>query len=240
MFIASWLVFVVDLVVHERRTIHYLRTWMGRFDLTVVVLTAPWFIVLGPSESRFVLIIRLARLARVVMATRGARKLFERLGRVALCRGAGRVRGRRGRLPRRARDQPGVQDLRRRAVVVDRDPHDGRLRRHRADDHGGAHRRRDDHDHRHLGARAPRGLDGELLPPRPQRCDAHAAAGSTGTGSVAAPPARPRHARQCAATVRRRVRGSPPRSRRCARRSRGSPTRSRSRLAPPAPPAGGA
>jgi len=83
-FITSWLVFLVDLVVHERRTVHYLRTWMGRFDLTVVILTAPWFLVLGPSESRFVLIIRLARLARVVMATRGARKLFERLGRVAL------------------------------------------------------------------------------------------------------------------------------------------------------------
>ena len=83
-FIVSWLVFVVDLVVHDRRTVHYLRSWMGRFDLTVVVLTAPWFLLFGPSESKFVLIIRLARLARVVMATRGARRLFERLGRVAL------------------------------------------------------------------------------------------------------------------------------------------------------------
>jgi len=83
-FIVSWLVFVLDLVVHERRTIRYLHTWMGRFDLTVVVLTAPWFLVVGPSESRFVLLIRVARLARVVMATRGARRLFERLGRVAL------------------------------------------------------------------------------------------------------------------------------------------------------------
>jgi voltage-gated potassium channel len=83
-FVAAWLVFVVDLIVHQRRTVHYLRSWIGRFDLAVVVLTAPWFLLLGPSDSRFVLIIRLARLARVVMATRGARKLFERLGRVAL------------------------------------------------------------------------------------------------------------------------------------------------------------
>lgn len=83
-FIVSWVVFLVDLVVHERRLVRYLRTWMGRFDLTVVVLTAPWFLVVGPSDSRFVLLIRLARLARVVMATRGARRLFQRLGRVAL------------------------------------------------------------------------------------------------------------------------------------------------------------
>jgi voltage-gated potassium channel len=83
-FIGSWLVFLVDLAVHERRTVRYLHTWMGRFDLTVVVLTAPWFLVVGPSDSRYVLLIRLARLARVVMATRGARRLFERLGRVAL------------------------------------------------------------------------------------------------------------------------------------------------------------
>ena len=81
--VLAWIVFIVDFVVHERRLQHYLGTWLGRFDLTVVVLTAPWFLVL-PSESRFVMLIRLARVARVVMATRGARKLFERLGRVAL------------------------------------------------------------------------------------------------------------------------------------------------------------
>jgi voltage-gated potassium channel len=85
--ILSWVVFLVDFVVHERRLRHYLHTWMGRFDLLVVVLTAPWFLVLGPSESKFVLLIRLARLSRVVMATAGARRLFERLGRVALVAG---------------------------------------------------------------------------------------------------------------------------------------------------------
>jgi voltage-gated potassium channel len=81
--VVAWIVFVVDFVVHERRLRHYLGTWLGRFDLTVVVLTAPWFLVM-PTEARFVMLIRLARVARVVMATRGARKLFERLGRVAL------------------------------------------------------------------------------------------------------------------------------------------------------------
>jgi len=83
-FVAAWAVFVVDLVVHERRLVHYLGTWLGRFDLAVVVLTAPWFLLVGPSESRFVMIIRLARLARVVMATRGAHQLLQRIGRVAI------------------------------------------------------------------------------------------------------------------------------------------------------------
>ena len=83
-FIAAWLVFVVDLVVYERRRVRYLQTWLGRFDLTVVVLTAPWFLIVGPVDSKFVMLIRLARIARLVMAGRGARLLFERLGKVAL------------------------------------------------------------------------------------------------------------------------------------------------------------
>jgi voltage-gated potassium channel len=82
--IAAWGVFIVDFVVHERRLQHYLSTWLGRFDLSVVVLTAPWFLLFGPGDAKFVLVIRLARIARLVMATKGARRLFERLGRVAL------------------------------------------------------------------------------------------------------------------------------------------------------------
>ena len=83
-FISSWLVFLVDLVVHERRLVRYLTTWLGRFDLLVVVITAPWFLIFGPVDSKFVLLIRLARIARLLMATRGARRLFERIGSVAL------------------------------------------------------------------------------------------------------------------------------------------------------------
>jgi voltage-gated potassium channel len=86
--IAAWLVFLVDFVVHERRLRHFLSTWIGRFDLTVVVLTAPWFLLVGPSDSKFVLLIRLARVARLVMAGTGARRLIERLGRVVIVAGA--------------------------------------------------------------------------------------------------------------------------------------------------------
>jgi voltage-gated potassium channel len=81
--VVTWLVFLVDYVVQARHLAHYGRTWLGRFDLFVVIATAPWFLIPGAQAGQFVVFLRLARLARLVMATRGARRLFERLGRVA-------------------------------------------------------------------------------------------------------------------------------------------------------------
>ena len=43
--LASWLVFIVDLVVHMVLKRGYLRTPLGRFDLVIVVLTAPWYVI---------------------------------------------------------------------------------------------------------------------------------------------------------------------------------------------------
>src|SRR5215469_5434407 len=85
--VVTWLVFLVDYVVHARHLEHYGRTRLGRFDLFVVVATAPWFLFPGARGGQFVVLLRLARLARLVMATRGARRLFERLGRVAAVAG---------------------------------------------------------------------------------------------------------------------------------------------------------
>jgi len=82
--IVSWVVFVADFVVHYRRLVDYLTTWWGRFDLAVVILTAPWFLFVEPGHTKFVMLIRIARLARVVLASGGLRRLFERLGRVAI------------------------------------------------------------------------------------------------------------------------------------------------------------
>jgi voltage-gated potassium channel len=81
--VVTWLVFLVDFVVHTRHVERYWRTGFGRFDLFVVIATAPWFLIPGAQAGRFVVLLRLARLARLLMATRGARRLFERLGRVA-------------------------------------------------------------------------------------------------------------------------------------------------------------
>jgi voltage-gated potassium channel len=82
--VVSWLIFLVDYLVNQRRLLGYLSTLLGRFDLTVVVLTAPWFLLPGARAGRFVVLLRLARLARVAMASRGGRRLFQRLGSVAI------------------------------------------------------------------------------------------------------------------------------------------------------------
>jgi voltage-gated potassium channel len=82
--VVTWLVFVLDYVVHARRLQHWRRARLGRFDLVVVILTAPWFLIPGAHEGSFVVVLRLARLARLVLASQGARNLFRRLGRVAV------------------------------------------------------------------------------------------------------------------------------------------------------------
>jgi voltage-gated potassium channel len=81
--VATWLVFVLDYVVHVRRLEHYGSTGFGRFDLVVVIVTAPWFLLPGAQDGGFVVLLRLARVARVLMVSRGSRRLVERLGRVA-------------------------------------------------------------------------------------------------------------------------------------------------------------
>lgn len=82
--VITWLVFVFDLVTHRRLIQGYLSTKLGKFDLVVVILTAPWFLLPGAQSGGIVVLLRLARLARLVIASRGAMRLFERLGRVAI------------------------------------------------------------------------------------------------------------------------------------------------------------
>ena len=92
--ILSWAVFVIDFVVHERLLRRYLGTRRGVFDLAIVVLTAPWFLLPGSiSGGGLVVVLRLARVARLVIASKGARQLFDRLGRVALVAGSVMVAG---------------------------------------------------------------------------------------------------------------------------------------------------
>jgi voltage-gated potassium channel len=81
--VATWLVFLIDYVVHARHLERYGRTRLGMFDLFVVIATAPWFLLPGLQAGDFVVLLRLARLARLAMASKGSRRLFDRLGRVA-------------------------------------------------------------------------------------------------------------------------------------------------------------
>jgi voltage-gated potassium channel len=83
--VLSWAVFVVDFVVHERLLQRYLGTRLGKFDLAIVLLTAPWFLLPGAvSGGGVIVLLRLARLARLVVASKRARQLFDRIGRVAI------------------------------------------------------------------------------------------------------------------------------------------------------------
>jgi voltage-gated potassium channel len=84
--VACWLVFLVDLLVHVRLRPGYVRTRRGVFDLAIVVITAPWFLVTG-GGSQFVVVARLARLGRVAMASTRSqrlRTLAQQLGSVAV------------------------------------------------------------------------------------------------------------------------------------------------------------
>ena len=79
--VASWVIFLVDLVVHTRLLRRYVATWRGRFDLFVVVATGPWILIPALAGSGFLVLVRLARVARVLLVTKHARRLVEQLGR---------------------------------------------------------------------------------------------------------------------------------------------------------------
>jgi voltage-gated potassium channel len=83
--VVTWGVFITDYVVHVRLLRGYTRSRLGMFDLGVVVLTAPWFLIPGLGGSQFVALARLARLARIAKVSDGGfRRLLQQLGRVGL------------------------------------------------------------------------------------------------------------------------------------------------------------
>ena len=49
--VVTWIVFLVDYVVHDRHLLHFGRTAFGRFDLVIVVATAPWFLLPGLTAA---------------------------------------------------------------------------------------------------------------------------------------------------------------------------------------------
>ena len=82
--VVSWLVFVLDLFVHVRLVRHYLRTKLGVFDLIVVIITAPWFLIPGLGGSQILVVARLARLMRLLFVSSAARRAGRRLGGVGI------------------------------------------------------------------------------------------------------------------------------------------------------------
>jgi voltage-gated potassium channel len=86
--VLTWLVFLADYVFHVRHLERYNSTGLGKFDLSIVLVTAPWYLLPGLSGGEFVVILRLARLARLFIATPAIGRLVNRLGKVAAIAGA--------------------------------------------------------------------------------------------------------------------------------------------------------
>lgn len=82
--VVAWLVFVVDLAVHMHYVPRYLGRRVGVFDLTIVVVTAPWFLIPGLGGSQVLVVARLARLVRLLFVSRAARRAVSRLGKVGV------------------------------------------------------------------------------------------------------------------------------------------------------------
>jgi len=88
--VGSWAVFIVDYAVRVRLRPGYWRSRLGVFDLAVVVLTAPWYLVPAFDGARVLGLARLGRLVRMFVAsTKGSvlRDLGRRMGSAALYSG---------------------------------------------------------------------------------------------------------------------------------------------------------
>jgi voltage-gated potassium channel len=82
--VGAWLVFVVDLIVQRRIDPRYLHARRGKFDLAIVLLTFPFYLIPGVAGgSAILLLARLGRVARALLATAGLRRFAARLGKVA-------------------------------------------------------------------------------------------------------------------------------------------------------------
>jgi len=86
--VGSWLVFAIDLVVQLRIDPDYLHRRRGKVDVAIVLITFPFYLIPGiTGGSAILLLARLARVVRVLVATSGLRCFAARLGKVAAIAG---------------------------------------------------------------------------------------------------------------------------------------------------------
>lgn len=79
----SWGIFLADLVIRISINRRYLLSFTGLFDLAIVLLTFPWYVLPGVGGTQFMSVFRTARLIRLFSAVRiGHRALIavRRLG----------------------------------------------------------------------------------------------------------------------------------------------------------------
>ena len=86
--LGSWAIFAVDLYVQRRIVPDYLSRRNGKIDLAIVILTFPFYLLPGIGGTTAILVLaRLARVARLLVATKGLRRFAARLGRIAVFAG---------------------------------------------------------------------------------------------------------------------------------------------------------
>ena len=81
--LASWAVFVGDYAIRNVIDRKYWKSGAGIFDLAIVLLTFPWYIMPFGSNATFMSVFRIARIIRVFTATKAgsrAGRLLQRLG----------------------------------------------------------------------------------------------------------------------------------------------------------------
>ena len=86
----SWFAFLADYLVHLKLRPGYTKSKGGIFDLAVVVVTMPWYLITGFGAGRYMGIARLARLGRVFIVSTHSKKMQDlgrRLGQAAVYSG---------------------------------------------------------------------------------------------------------------------------------------------------------
>ena len=76
----SWLIFAIDFAVHTKIQRNYWRSGRGVFDLSIVLLTFPWYIFPPVGDTAFLSVFRAARLIRLAASFRGLVEVLRRLG----------------------------------------------------------------------------------------------------------------------------------------------------------------
>jgi voltage-gated potassium channel len=80
--LATWVVFAVDFAVHQRMDRSYWRGGRGVFDISILVLTFPWYVVPGVGGTAFTVVFRWARLARLLFAGETGRRFLASMRRL--------------------------------------------------------------------------------------------------------------------------------------------------------------
>jgi voltage-gated potassium channel len=80
--LVTWLIFMVDFVVHLRIQSSYWRSGRGVFDTAILVLTFPWYVIPGVGSTAFTIVFRWARLARLVFTGETGRRFLASMRRL--------------------------------------------------------------------------------------------------------------------------------------------------------------